>query len=231
MKIGVFYHCLFFHGSPPELRWNALEIISDHMTLMKNSGLESAAQEITIGINGGEESRDIARMILPRKARLVFHGLDSKAENLTIVEIEKWLPTHPDWYVLYWHSKGATHQDQDPLRTRWRECMTRNCVGYWGRCVQDLDAGFESVGCHWMTGAQTPPGQSIWAGNYWWAKASFLLTLPSIMLRDRIKQSGIAAVESRYESEVWIGNGPRLPRIRDYHGPGWNPSKVATCAV
>lgn len=71
-----------------------------------------------------------------------------------------------------------------------------------------------------MTGTDTPPGQSIWAGNFWWAKSDFLRTLPSIMNRERIKISGLGAAESRFESEVWIGNGPRLPRVRDYH-PRW----------
>lgn len=229
MKIAVFYHCLFYYGTPPDLRINAVEIINDHMAMLQISGLEATASEIIIGINGGPESVDVANTVLPRKARKVFHGLQSRAENLTIVEIEKWLPAHPDWYVLYFHSKGATHKDHDPTRSRWRDCMTRNCVMNWRRCVQDLDAGFDSVGCHWMTGKQTPPGQSIWAGNYWWAKSNFLATLPSIMLRDRIKLSGIDSIESRYESEVWIGNGPKLPKIRDYHGPGWDPSKVFTC--
>lgn len=229
MKIAVFYHCLFYHGDVPELRYNALEIISNHMGLLRDTGLESVADEIIIGINGGNESADIAKLLLPRKAKLVFHGLDCRNENLTILEIEKWLPDHPGYAVLYFHAKGATHKDQDPLRTAWRECMTRHCLSFWPRCLSDLGRGFDSVGCHWMTGKQTPPGQSIWAGNYWWAKSDFLRTLPSIMLRDRIKVSGIRALESRYEAEVWIGNGPRLPMINDYHGPAWDPSKVGTC--
>lgn len=229
MRIAVFYHCLFYHGDPPELRYNAAEIVNNHMILLKNSGLEAVADHIIIGINGGEESVDVAKLILPAKAKLVFHGLKCRNENLTILEIEKWLPDHPDFAVLYFHSKGATHKDHDPLRTAWRGCMTRNCVSSWIRCFQDLKSGFDSVGCHWMTGKQTPPGQSIWAGNYWWAKSDFLRTLPSIMLRDRIKVSGIEALESRYEAEVWIGNGPKLPIVKDYHGPMWDPSKAYTC--
>jgi hypothetical protein len=109
--------------------------------------------------------------------------------------------------------------------------MMKNAVQNWRTCVQDLDSGLESVGSHWMTGDQTPPGQSIWAGNFGWAKSAFLATLPSIMERDRIKLSGIDSIESRYESEVWIGNGPRLPKVKDYHGPNWNPSKMATCKI
>jgi hypothetical protein len=142
--------------------------------------------------------------------------------------LEQWLPGHEDYYVLWFHSKGATHEPGHYLSDRWRGCMQKHCVVNWRQCVADLDAGFESVGCHWMSGNKTPPGQSIWAGTFFWAKASFLLTLPSVMKRDRIKLSGLDSIESRYEAEVWIGNGPRLPRVKDYH-PNWDPSKIATC--
>lgn len=229
--IAVFYHCLLYHGDPPDLRPVAFNIVSEQMRWMEQSGLEEAVSEMTVGINGGEESLQVAHLLIPRKAKIVLHGLESKAENLTLVQLEKWLPGHEDWYVLYFHAKGCTHSATDPLapRTNWRNCMMRHLIGNWRQCVADLDAGFESVGCHWMEPPATPPSQYIWAGNFWWAKASFLRTLPSIMERARIKQSGIASIDSRYEAEVWIGNGPRPPRVKDYHGPNWNPSKLATC--
>jgi len=223
--IAVFYHCLFETGSPPEICESALNIVHGQMSQLKSCGLLDACSHLCVGINGGLDSSAIASGIVPVKAHMVLHGLESKAENLTIVEIEKWAPSHPDYYVLYFHAKGCTHPVGDPFRTRWRNCMMRELVENWRECVADLDAGYDSVGCHWMTGVQTPPGQSIWAGNFWWAKAEFLATLPSIYLRDRIKMSGIASAESRYESEVWIGNGPRLPKVRDRvsHGFGGCP--------
>lgn len=229
MRIAIFYHCLFYLEDPEDLRMNAVEIVANHMKLLQDCGLLFAASEITVGINGGDESRDIADLLLPRKARKVFHGLDCRNENKTILEIEKFARCSPGYAVLYFHAKGATHKDNDPIRTAWRQCMTRHCVSYWQRALGDLQNGYDSVGVHWMTGEQTPPGQSIWAGNYWWAKSEFLRSLPSIMLRDRIKTSGIAALESRYEAEVWLGNGPRLPKVKDYHGPKWDPSKAYTC--
>lgn len=230
--IAIFYHCLLFRGDPPDLAPVAFQIVNEQMRLLEQSGILGAASEMTVGINGGEESVAVAKLLVPHKARFVMHGLGSKSENLTIVELEKWLPGHENWYVLYFHAKGCTHGAAETLasRTLWRRCMERHLIGNWRQCVADLDLGFEAVGCHWMAPPATPPTQYIFAGNFWFAKASFLRTLPSIMERARIKQSGIGALESRYESEVWIGNGPRPPRVRDYHGPNWNPSKVATCA-
>jgi hypothetical protein len=229
--IAIFYHSLFYMGDPPAIWQRAVDVVDVQMAQLKASGLADAASEIVVGINGGNESRDVASLIVPSKARLVMHGLQSHNENLTLVELEKWLPGHPDWYVLYFHAKGST---SDPsvlsMRTVWRECMMRNLVERWRRCVQDLDSGFESVGCHWMTPPATPHAQFIWAGNFWWARSNFLRTLPSITQRTRIQQSGIGHIDSRYESEVWIGNGPRRPIVKDYHGPSWDPSKTATCA-
>ena len=224
-KIAIFYHCLFALGEPPLLLQSAYDIVLQQMSIVSSSGLESSASFILCGINGGEESESLSKLLLPKKATKVFHGLQSRAENLTLVELEKWLPGHEDWYVLYFHAKGCTHNPDSNygrMSARWRFCMTVNLVYQWKRCVTDLDSGFESVGCHWLTG-QCDGTQNIWGGNFWWCKASFLLTLPSIFLRERIKTSGISALESRYESEVWIGNGPRLPRVKDYH-PG-NPLK------
>ena len=226
--IAIFYHCLFALGDPPVFLPNAVNIITDQMDHLKQSGLEDAATEIIVGINGGEESRPIARLLLPSKAKLVMHGLQCRNECRTILTLEQWLPGHEDWYVLWFHSKGATKPPGDPLATRWRQCMTRHCIFNWRKCVSALDGGYDVAGAHYMHPPATPPGQHIMAGNFWFAKASFLLNLPSIMKRERIKQSGIDALESRFESEVWLGNGPRLPKIKDYH-EDWNPSKWATC--
>lgn len=225
MKIALFYHCLFYHGNPPTFSDNACEIVQEQMRQLQDSGLLDAASEMIVGINGGKES---LQPVIPEKAKVVLHGLESKAENLTLVEIEKWVPKHPDWHVLYFHVKGATHDcstEYGRFCARWRRCMMGQCVTNWRNAIAHLDAGFDAVGCHWLTGMGEDKSQHYFAGNFWWATSNFLSTVPSIFLRDRIKLSGIASVESRYEAEVWIGNG-KLPKIKDLetaHGLGQCP--------
>lgn len=209
-------------GEPPELIDKAVAVVHEQMAALKLSGLEDAAEEIHIGINGGEESQ-LLRELLPAKAQITYHGLQSKAENLTIVLLENWLKTHPDWYVLYTHAKGSTHAIGSPYgqySDNWRQAMMWHLVTHWRQCVADLDAGHEACGCNWLTGMGWDKSQNIFGGNFWWAKSSYLRILPSIFERQRIKDSGIAAAESRYESEVWIGNGPRLPIVKVYHPGG-----------
>lgn len=217
--IAILFHGLFFLNSPENLLENALEIITGQMWQLRASGLLDAAAEFHAGLNGGEETLQMARLVLPAKAQITLHGLQSHTENRTILMLEKWLPGHEDWYVLYFHAKNGSHPADSGIGGPWRQRMMDHLVTDWRRCVRDLNAGYDAVGCHWLGPPLTPPGQHIFGGNFFWAKASFLATLPSIMERDRIKVSGLDALESRYEAEVWIGNGPRLPKVLDYY-PG-----------
>lgn len=227
--IAIFFHSVFVLGQPPKMLPAALGIISRQVIDLQSSELLNSATEVHVGVNGGEESELFARALFPEPSKLVYHGLESRNENLTLVMLEKWLSDHPDWNVLYLHSKGASRPPGDSMGDLWRGCMMRHLVMNWRQCVVDLET-HDAVGCHFMEPPATPTRQFIFAGNFFWATSNFLRTLPSIYERDRIKVSGIGSLESRYESEVWIGNGPRIPKVKDYHGPNWNPSKIATCA-
>jgi hypothetical protein len=224
MKLCVFFHGLLFLGNPPELLVNAVDIIRDQMRQLKESGLLDAANEFHVGLNGGIETGEIANLLFPPKARITLHSLQCRNELRTLRLLEQWLPGHEGWFVFWFHAKGSCHPPGDPLRTAWRECSMRHLVRDWRQCVADLHHGYDAVGTHWMYPPATPPGQYIFAGNFWYARASFLKTLPSIMERARIKESGIDALESRYEAEVFLCNGPRLPTVKDYC-PGWSPGR------
>jgi len=228
MPVAIFYHCFLFSGSPPDLSESAFNIVCEQMNELEASNLLKAASHFVVGISGGKESDEVANLILPTKAKRVLHGLHSRGENRTIIEMEKWVQSHPGWAVLYFHSKGASHP---PGKYRdhcnaWRMCMMQFCVRNWVSCVHDLQYN-DSVGCHWLSGMGSDHSQNYWGGNFWWARSDFLKTIPPITARDRIKISGIDALESRFEAEVWIGNGPRLPKVRDYHPV--NPSIRNAC--
>lgn len=211
--ICVFFHCLTHLGTPPVLQENAVNIIHEQMCQLKASGLLEVCSEFIVGLNGADESLEIANILIPAKAKIVLHGLQCRSECRTIVEMEQWVKGNPGWNVLYFHTKGAVTECD--LNNRWRRCMMRGCVDRWEECVQALDQGYEAVGVHWWPNKGVHGDQHYYAGNFFWATSSFLRTLPSIYNRARIKESGIDSVASRYESEVWLGNGPRLPRVKD----------------
>lgn len=218
--IAVWYHTLFFVGSPDHPALGGFTICREQMNEVRRSGLEDAASEIHVGVNGGKESEVYARQSLPEKATVYYQGVDQHSETPTMVKMWEWAKDHPGWNILYFHCKGATHTDVEYLKfvTRWRNCMMKALVTNWRQCVADLDGGLDSVGCHWMTGMSPPSDKdAIWGGNFFWATSNFLSTLPDILDRTLIKDHGIAAPIARYEGERWIGSGPALPKIKDYH--------------
>jgi len=215
--IAVYYHCLFELGDPPEVLPQAVSIVHEQMTQLRVSGLLDAATKLVVGINGGEASREIANMVIPAKAEIIMHGLESRSENLTICALHDFAKENPGWLILYHHSKSCTHDqnsDYGKFATRWRRCMEKTCVTRWRECVSELENGYDAVGAHWLKEMGHDKSQHFFAGNFWWATSDFIATVPSMYTRDRIKVSGISNVESRYEAEVWISIGP-LPKTKD----------------
>lgn len=215
MKLIVFYHCLFQIGD--RLLPNAIDIVFEQMEQFKSSGLLDAVSEFYIGVNGGDEAMAFSELF-PEKATVVYHTLACRNELRTMLLIEERVKKLDEQaYILYTHSKGASHDaasDYGKFAGRWRRCMMRTCVTRWRECVNALDQGYEAAGAHWLTG-QADGTQHYFAGTSYWTTGKFMKTVPSILLRERIKISGIDSPESRYEAEVALCNGARLPKIKD----------------
>jgi hypothetical protein len=211
LNIAVFYHCkLAGEGIPSEDF--AAGVMFAQMNALKTSGLADAASEIHIGVNGDDGQALLAAALAPPKARLHVHGNAARSEIPTQKIIEQWLPTHPDWFVLYHHSKGVTHPNEVSYNN-WRGRMEDACIVNWRQCVADLQQGFDAVGCHWLTPEKFPGAvkSPFFGGTFWWATAKYLLQLP------RLPE---ATWQNRFEAESWIGRRRPYPRIRDYF-PGW----------
>ena len=220
MNIALFYNAVFLLGDHPEPSPHAIAIVASQMESVQSSGLLDAASEFYVGINGSEESQLYADSIIPRKAVKIYHGLTSKTEIRTMMLLQQIMAGRKGWAVLYFHTKGASHPITDKMTYNWRECMMHYLVRNWDVCVSSLRAGFDSCGCHWKT-HQVDGNQHLWAGNFWWAKSDFLNTLPPIENNPRLPvMGGIDAYASRYEAEVLIGSGKRLPKVVDYHPGG-----------
>lgn len=207
-KIAVFYHCILSGGSVPISTNHAFRIMSEQMRALRLSGLEEAADEIHIGLNGDTSDLKRAKMVAPEKASFYMHGARATTEIPTLNALKKWTMFHPDWNVMYHHTKGASK----PLHggySEWRSRMERAVVWNWPACVADLSCGIDSCGAHWLTPEQFPQIGStpFWGGNFWWATAEFLRTLPPLPS---------AVWPNRFHAEMWIGSGPRRPVIADY---------------
>ena len=215
--IAIFFHGLFFMGDPPRYLPHAVDIIVQQIAKIIDSGLWHAAKEIHFGINGGVESGIMSTAVIPEMAKVRFHGLESRSENLTIVMLHEWAKTHPGWNVLYLHAKGASHPPESThsivVETPWRDLMMQDLVGNWRQCVADLAT--HDIVCSQWKWDQADGTQHIPAGNFLWTTSDFVAKLPSIHLRERVKQDGIGSASSRFEAEVFWGNGPR-PNVKSY---------------
>ena len=216
--ICVVFHGLFFLGDPPRHMPNAGCIIANQICQMVDSGLWDAAHKIYFGINGGAESESVAKAIIPEKAAVRFHGLQSRNENRTVEMLINWAKSNPGCNILYLHGKGSSHDPNSDyaynVSRPWRESMMSDLVTNWRQCVADLDT--HDIACMvWLWEQGWDKSQHIPAGTFLWVTSDFAAKLPSLYLRERIKQDGIDSITSRYEAEVAWGNGPR-PTVKAY---------------
>lgn len=222
VPIVVFYHCLFRIGG--DILPNALNVVREQMTALKVSGLADAASKIFIGVNGEDSNGDIPTGVFPENAEVRYWGLKCRNELRTLLMMEDFCRSlKGEAYCLYFHSKGATHARGSDYDIRmawpWRTRMMSYCVGQWRMCVKHLEI-YDAVGCHWITRQGSDHSQHYFAGNFFWVRASFFRTIPTLNSRARIRMSGLDSAESRFEAEVHIGNGPRLPTVKSYYnGP------------
>jgi hypothetical protein len=223
-NIAVFYHTRLDGGEPPINTTYALELLCEQMNCLYAARLDVAASEIIVGVTASSWAALAARSALSDKAQLIVHPEGSKSELTTLSHLQRWLPGHEDWYVFYHHAKGVTKPPHG-IDEAWRRCMTRHLVVDWRKCVSDLDAGCDAVGCHWLLPEKHPGMAPLWAtykqfpdiirtpyfgGNFWFAKASYLLTLPKL-------PENAACRQDFFLAESWIGMGPHRPTVKDYH--------------
>src|SRR5690242_4170335 len=179
-RIAVFYHCIFTGTVRPIHAGFSMDLMAQQMQSLEDCGLASHADKIVVGVNGGEGDADIARMLAPSKAEVIAHGEGSGTEITTLNVLREWCKAHDGWYVLYFHTKGASHPNH-PNR-EWRLNMEQHVLHNWRMCVLDLDKGYDACGSYWLTPEEhknvikTP----FFGGTFWWSKASYLANLPPL---------------------------------------------------
>lgn len=203
--IAIFYHT-YISGPGVPLE-HGISIFQEQIRDMEQSGLLDAASEFYIGVSGGESNTCAISMMAPSKAKIIEHGPETCAELPTLCALQNWLPGHEDWAILYFHQKGSLYFG-NATWAAWRRCMMGVVVYGWKSCVRDLEQGFDAAGPHYLTPQAFPIIGNVpyFGGNFWWAKASFLATLP------KLDPNG----PSRYHAEVWIGTGKRKIAVRPY---------------
>jgi len=219
--IAIFYHARI-NGTPANIDESKAEsIMRNQVCCLEETGLMESSSEFHVNYHGPERGSVLANDVSGNGSIFTHtpdndNGLDGELPTLGM--LQDWLPNHPDWLVFYFHTKGVTKPD-DPLRVAWRDCMMKATVVRWRECVSALESGMDMAGAHWLTTADLTPGTKnlvgqIWGGNFFWARASYLISLPPLA-RKVNPEKGI----DRYWAEGWVGKG-KNPRVLDL-APHW----------
>ena len=169
------------------------KIVEEQVKKIENSGLLDAVEKIwyvVVGDNGFRINGD--------KYQLLAQSSNMKlTENFTInmLRTEVLLNMTDDYKVFYIHTKGVTRQKKSIYL--WRIYMEYFNITMWLHCVDALFHA-DAVGVNRRIYQKT---RVHFSGNFWWARASYLKTLPQLSVE------GYGREVNRWDGEFWIGDG------------------------
>lgn len=196
----------FYHVGACAPQWQA--IAEEHVAALRESG---GTWELTVGLVGSGSERAAARSWWAGQFPGVeFVEADTGYEQVTLHALHAWAKqANPGEPVMYCHTKGTTPRPglSGLQRVAWRRSMTKHVVTGWRRCLELLE-DHDAAGCHWTLPGEYTVGDLTkapphFSGNFWWANAGYLATLPPV------------SDESRFEAEFWVGRGnPKTADLR-----------------
>jgi hypothetical protein len=120
------------------------------------------------------------------KVMYIYYGRDiDKYEIPTLKCLHTFSCHHPNWNVLYIHTKGVSYHPETLLYNnmkKWRDYMMEHLLFE----VEPL-GNYETSGCNYLD-APYPH----YSGNFWWASTNY------------IRRLSIASLINKHDSEWWI---------------------------
>jgi len=179
MKIAIFYHVA-------QIGLGAF-IYQQQVHRLYTSGLIKEASHIHFGVNGDQELFNI-----PEKAKVVYNT-NWKEETETLIALKNFAYKNSEYKILYFHTKGISKSN---LQTSaWRLYMEYFTIDKWKECVEYLNE-YDCCGTDYYPSETS----SFFAGNFWWANASYINKLNEKYLNS----------SDRLDRELWIGSFPHI---------------------
>ncbi len=188
--------------------YNWFEIVNEQLLKLIKSGLYNQATEIHYCAYAHDKYQLFKFIELiqqydsDQKIKITIHPLND-GEKQTMIHLQEICKNYPEAYVLYYHTKGITSKINHPdlvleykNTESWRHAMEYFNIECWEQSLEELTLDpISTVGIFYV-GDSGWPYKYFYSGNFWWAKASYLNTLPSMKDRD-----------NRMGCELWIGTG------------------------
>jgi glycosyl transferase family 10 (putative fucosyltransferase) len=177
-------------------------ILTELLQTVASSGLPRRLDRLYV-VNVGDE------IALPPefahqagRVRLVNYSPHAeRGEQPTLELVRTFASFHPDANLLYLHTKGASHPRPRDNVDDWRRLLVHFLVERFPECLAALET-HAVVGCN----LSAAPRRHL-AGNFWWARARYLQSLPPVPTQDR------------HDAEWWILSRPNV-RVRSLHDSG-----------
>ncbi|MDB5341890.1 MAG: hypothetical protein JWP89_267 [Schlesneria sp.] len=183
------YHVATFPG------WE--RVVVAQCTRLRNSGLLDLTCHIVVGVVGEREPAvSTIERLLDGKARVTYCG-DITAFEFPTLQLLYEAAAKTDSFSWYIHTKGISSQSLGAENHRL--CMESVVIDNHELCYDTL-RNYDACGPGWRTDGfdRTNPH---FAGNFWWARTSYLRTLVSPNSLD---------LGDRYQAEFWIGKSDRI---------------------
>lgn len=166
-SIYIFYHIY--------CNINTEKIVQDQLTKIVFSGLYNDISEIKCFLVGEEYYIKKVQTLLEnsgKKCKVQEIGInDNTYERFTLLKIKNYI--QPNDKFLYIHSKGVTKPDSKNIYS-WRTIMEYYLFAKYKECLTLLK-NYDIVGMPYKTVNIGPH----FSGNFWWANASYFLSLPN----------------------------------------------------
>lgn len=156
---------IFFHVA---IINNWKDIFNEIYTSICDSGLIHNVDKINIGVVG-----DQVIAIDNPKVQILHYGNLNNCEFPTLQQLIDHCKENPFDNVLYIHTKGvsAPLQNKEAIDD-WRKYMLYFVVNNFNMCLEKLKS-YHVCGVDWV---ESPVKH--FSGNFWWARASYINTLP-----------------------------------------------------
>jgi|GEM_PF-177186 len=175
-------------------------ILSEILDAVAVAGLLSHLDRLYI-INVGDNTTLPERFTHDTlRVRLINYSSDaSRGEAPTLDLIRTFSMFQHDAHVLYVHTKGASYEPPSAAVTDWRRMLLHFLVENHDQARAALQT-HDVVGCNFLD----HPARHF-SGNFWWARAGYLKSLPPVPIGDR------------HQAEWWVlsTDGARNASLHD----------------
>lgn len=195
MKIIAFYHILLIN------HW--VEIVTEQMKCMVNSGLYDAVDKIYVGCLGRNYEYDKLKMLMSDfpKVEIVYHSQHVKEFEFATLKILKLnVDNSEPFYGLYFHTKSVSWPKNKLAWAYeggryWLSYMNYYCLTKWKDCIQKLDEGHDTCGVKLIGSDKSPAYRLHYSGNFGFFKSEYAKKLPQIESLN---------LSDRFQAEFWL---------------------------